>query len=331
MTGRIFTALVMTLASLCAYPSSYTKDVWHALERGADVDVLFRVVDDEGVPVDGASCSGWLYQEGVKGQGSGYSGTTDTNGCFRVRGKCGEWFSLVVRKEGHYKSMIKTKYPADTAAPAVVDGKWQPYGETRNVVLKGIKHPHPMLGPDCTIQRKRTRYDEWLAFDLEKADFLPPIGEGSSKDMLVRYHLEGVMPHDWSLTMEVSFENNPYAGAYRLKKDSWSDMKSSYCVDTNATYQTNFMFRYSHRKGEYPSVDMLKEDEYMVFRTRTKVDRDGRLVSARYGKIYGPWLFADAGGFKISRVLMNVADNDLNLEDDRTADRVHVLEEPAAN
>ena len=26
---KTFTALVMTLASLCAYPSSYTKDVWH--------------------------------------------------------------------------------------------------------------------------------------------------------------------------------------------------------------------------------------------------------------------------------------------------------------
>ena len=115
--------------------------------------------------------------------------------------------------------------------------------------------------------------------------------------------------------MDVSFTNNPYAGACRLKKDGWSDMKSSYCADTNAVYQTNFTFKYCHEKGVHPYSDKLDQDEYMIFRTRTKVDRDGKLVSARYGKLYGPWHFEDAGGSQIYKVFMNAKDNDINLED----------------
>lgn len=287
--------------------------------------IQLKIVDQDGDPVENARIFGGFITGTRVNDYAMLEGVTDVGGSYVASGPCNEFLRYEITKEGYYATQEKVSFADTKNHYQIVDGKWQPYGETRMVVLKGIKHPHAMLGPDRTPQRKRTTYDEWLAFDLEKADFLPPIGEGSSQDMLVRYHLEGVMPHDWSLTMEVSFENNPHAGAYRLKKDTWSDMNSSYDADTNATYQTNFTFRYSHRKGEYPSMDMLKEDEYMVFRTRTKVDREGRLVSARYGKIYGPWLFADAGGFKISRVLMNSADNDLNLEDNRILPQTEVL------
>lgn len=75
-----------------------------------------------------------------------------------------------------------------------------------------------MSGPDCPPQRKVKIYDKWLGFDLEKGDFLPPMGVGAESDMLVRFRLNGRMPHDWSIMMDVSFTNNPYAGACRLKK-----------------------------------------------------------------------------------------------------------------
>ena len=38
-------------------------------------------------------------------------------------------------------------------------------------------------------------------------------------------------------------------------------------------------------------------------------------MSARYGKLYGPWHFEDAGGFRIHKVFLNRNDNDVNLED----------------
>ena len=317
MTGRIFTALVMTLASLCAYPSSYTKDVWHALERGADVDVLFRVVDDEGVPVDGASCSGWLYQEGVKGQGSGYSGTTDTNGCFRVRGKCGEWFSLVVRKKGWYETMLTTNYPCDKTEPMIVDGKWQPYGETRTVVLKKIAHPIP-LGKVGRCSIAIPEFDKWIGFDFEKRQWVPPYGSGESADVMLRFGRDiQDRQTNYKVTMDVSFAHLPHAGCYELKSDAFSERNTVYHADTNACFQTTLSYSQVRRPESRRVENWLDKDSYLVFRTRTATDEEGRLKSAHYGIIRGPW--SSFNTMLSSGFLFNAVPNDINLEDDHTA------------
>ena len=52
---------------------------------------------------------------------------------------------------------------------------------------------------------------------------------------------------------------------------------------------------------------------YLVIRTRTKVDANGNLVSAHYGKIYGLWEFF--GSMRASRIQFNSKPNDPNLED----------------
>lgn len=316
MKGVLFVFAVSALSMVCFSKPVYNKEVWRARNNGAEFDVMFKVVDDEGSPVANARCGGWAYMEHAHGHGCGYAVFTDTNGNARVTGKCSEWFSVVVRKDGYYKTSFDVKYPIENVNPPIVDGKWQPYGETRTVVLKRILRPHEMYNLDSPPQRKISIYDKWLGFDLEKGDFLPPMGNGVESDMLVRFHLAGEMPHDWSKTMDVSFTNYPYAGAYLVKKDVWSDMKSVYSADTNALYLTDFSFRYAWEKGSRrPIVEKLMDDEYLVFRTRTKVDHEGRLISARYGKLYGPWRFEDAGGSQIYQVFLNKADNDVNLED----------------
>lgn len=55
----------------------------------------------------------------------------------------------------------------------------------------------------------------------------------------------------------------------------------------------------------------MPEDKYMVFRTRTKVDNKGELVSANYGLI-----FEKSGyGIKLNmRTAFNPIPNDTNLE-----------------
>lgn len=286
-----------------------------AYAKIALAQVRIKVVDQDGCVVPDATVWGGFTCGGGMNDFVLVDGVTNTNGTYVAQGKCNEFLRFEVRKEGYYRTDTKIYFARSKAAPLVVDGKWQPYGETRTVVLKRIKNPHEMSGPDCPPQRKVKIYDKWLGFDLEKGDFLPPMGVGTEADMLVRFRLNGRMPHDWSIMMDVSFTNSPYAGACRLKKDGWSDMKSSYYADTNAVYQTDFTFKYCHEKGVYPYSDKLNQDEYMIFRIRTKVDRDGKLVSARYGKLYGPWNFEDAGGSQIYKVFLNSKDNDANLED----------------
>lgn len=283
--------------------------------KGALAKVKFRVVDQDGVPVPNAKIWGAFSANRSK-DAILIDGETNTNGEFTAQGKCNEFLRVDVTKAGYYHTEEKINFWRSRTDPIVVDGKWQPYGETRTVVLKKIKNQQDMLGPDCPPQRKIKSYDEWLGFDLEKGDFVLPVGDGRESDMLVRFHLAGKMPYDWSIRMDVSFTNYPYAGAYRLKKDDWSDMKSVYQADTNATYLSELSFRYAREKrNRHPIVEKLDKDEYLVLRTRTKVDCEGKLVSARYGKLYGPWHFEDTGGFRIYKVFLNRKDNDVNLED----------------
>ena len=56
------------------------------------------------------------------------------------------------------------------------------------------------------------------------------------------------------------------------------------------------------------------DDEYIVIRTRTKCDDNGRVVSAHYAKIYGPIGFG--GEFTCTGLYFNPNDNDTNLEAD---------------
>lgn len=308
----MLTTLVLALG-ICH--GAKARITYELAEKGAMAKLEIKVVDQDGHIVPDAKIWGGFTSGSRLNDYVLVNGVTDTNGIYIAQGKCNEFLRFEVRKDGYYRSNIKINFLQSKADPVVVDGKWQPYGETRTVVLKRVQKPQEMLGPDCPPQRKIKIYDKWLGFDLEKGDFLPPMGVGAEADMLVRFRLNGHMPDDWSIMMDVSFTNNPYAGACRLKKDGWSDMKSSYYADTNAVYQTDFTFKYCHEKGVYPYSDKLNQDEYMIFRTRTKVDRDGKLVSARYGKLYGPWDFEDAGGSQIYKVFLNAKDNDVNLED----------------
>ena len=58
---------------------------------------------------------------------------------------------------------------------------------------------------------------------------------------------------------------------------------------------------------------MTKED-YLILRTRTKVDSDGNLISAHYSKVYGP-IYVE-GIFYFRSYAFNPNENDTNLESD---------------
>ncbi len=139
--------------------------------------------------------------------------------------------------------------------------------------------------------------------------------------MLLRFTLNNPTPDDYNMTMEVSFTNNLYAGAYELDRTNMSEFESVYHADTNAVYRQSFVYRFDQSPVKMPEYTaQFKSDKYLVFRTRTKVDAEGRLVSALYGKIYGDWNFVGSGGMGMSQFVFNTRPNDTNLEDEYTAE-----------
>ncbi len=302
-----------------AGPSAEELTLAKARRYGAQAKECLQVVDQDGMPVADARIWGGLQT------GDGYKdfipirGSTDTNGEYIVQGKCTNRITCQITKEGYYASEFVL--PNYAYRHTFKDGKWIPYGSQHTVVLKKIINPQPMSFHDERTSFKVPVYDEWIGFDCEKYDFVVPYGKGAAKDMLLRFTLKNPTTDDYHMTMEVSFTNNPYAGAYEMDRARMSEFESVYHADTNAVYRQDFVYSFDQSPVKTPEyTTQLKSDKYLVFRTRTKVDAEGRLVSALYGKIYGDWNFVGPGGMSMAQFVFNTRPNDTNLEDEHTAE-----------
>lgn len=293
-----------------------------AMRKGAEVCVVLRVVDEQGNAVPDAGVYGGFAMGGGLNDGVTISGKTDRDGRFVVKGRCKLFVNLTVFKEGFYSWHDKFDYAATSLNPAVKDGKWQPYGETVVVTLKKKINPVEMPGVYGRGDISIPVMGEWLSFDIERGQWLPPYGSGVSDDVLLRFthQVRTSKYFDFKSTMEVSFTNNLYAGGYVVKKDPHSELVTAYEADTNRVYSSCFSYVFDcnrSRKGE--NIRQLERDEVLVFRTRTKVDEKGRLVSASYGKIEGPWSFSK--GMSADKICINPVPNNTSIEDKDCARR----------
>ena len=320
----LFSDVVLTLALLpLVLSAALDSATSRAYVDGAEAKVIYRVVDDAGVPVTNALAHIWFRSYERKEDDVHLTAMTDVDGRFVARHRTNEQLSCTINKEGYYQSSDRINYPKENRF--VKDGKWQPYGEARVVVLKRIKSPIEMLHRDGLVDMKIPAYGQWLGFDFERYSFVPPFGEGIHSDVLLRFSKNGIPGKGYAMHMEVSFTNNPFAGAYKLKSDSFSLMRSAYQADEKKAYEKSFSYSYERLQGKRPVFDELGGDEYLVFRTRTRVDDKGQLVSALYGKIYGRWHFVGPRGMSISHLFLNIVPNDTNIEDKDTANHAAKL------
>ena len=319
MKAFVYLALITTLPFLCI--AEYDEAAFAQLLRnGAVAKYVYRVVDDEGIPVSNATAHIWFKSYGRPQDEAGWVAETDTNGIFVAEHRLNEKFSVGIDKEGYYHTHDEINYfgmSAEMRLSIVKDGKWQPYGEERTVVLKKIRNPIQIgeLGR-CSVPVPA--YDKWVGFDLEQRKWTPPYGDGKYSDVLLKFGRELVHGQfDYKMTMEVSFTNNPYAGFYQLKDDGFSERKTVYNADPHMEFSASISYIQERHPNSPRNDNRLDDDSYLIFRTRTKTDDDGKLISAHYGIICGRWSFFSS---MLSRgYLFNPTPNDTNLEDAETA------------
>ena len=319
MKTVIYSALIITLPILCL--AEYDEAAFAQLIRnGAIAKYVYRVVDDDGAPVSNATAHVRFSSYARPQDNADWRIDTDTNGIFVAEHRLNEKFTVGIGKAGYYRTYDKINYygmSAEERLSKVKDGKWQPYGEMRTVVLKKIKNPIKMVVPPSRIN-EAISLGEWHEYDLVAREWMPPYGNGKQTDVLIRLGLEAKNDiSDFRATMDLCFTNSPYSGVYRMQKEQFSEMKSCYVADTNAVYETMVSNLYEKRPHKKTIDTRLTEDSYFVFRIRTTVDASGKLVSAHYGKILGPWEFF--GTMRTGTVYFNPTPNDTNLEDAETA------------
>ena len=304
---------VLALTVNAVWPSVEEMALYNARRYGAQAKEYLRVIDQDGTPVAGARVWGGLQT------GDGYNdfiairGTTDTNGEYVIQGKCTNRIRCDITKAGYYRSeFLLTSYGY---SHALKNGKWQPYGEINTIVLKAIKNPGKCCAFPNTLRHCQIpEFGQWIGFDFERSEWMHPYGKGRHADVLIKFSSVRNGIHDYKYVMDVSFTNNPYAGAYLMKADKSSKLTTVYSADSNATYCATFSYMKEQTPGNRRHWDFLDSDSYLVFRTRTRIDEQGNLIGAHYGKILGSWL-SETEFMILSDGCFNPVENDVNIED----------------
>lgn len=305
---------LLLIASSFGVVCCYGTEGLSARRDGLTADVSYRVVDQDGLPVKGAVAmvSFRSYGEGM--DDVEVTATSDTNGVIFVSHRFNDRISIAITKPGYYRSFEEIQF-ADSKNARTSDGRWTLVPSCRPIVLRKVLEPISLAG-GTRVETKIPRLGCWLPYDFERNDWVAPEGSGVFADALFRFARRVDCPiTSYELTMEVSFTNNPCAGLYIMQNERNSEFVSVYRADTNGIYISQKSFCLS-RSGETIKRKTLELNSYAVYRTRTRVSSDGKLLDAHYGKIYGPWTFN--GSMIMRAAFFNKMSNDNNLEDDHT-------------
>ena len=94
-------ALVFSLPLMVEAVDASLKEAYF---KGADAKIIYRVVDDEGIPVEGAAAHIWFRTTHPKLIIDDWIVHTDVNGVFVAKHKTNDRVSCGIDKEGYYHS-----------------------------------------------------------------------------------------------------------------------------------------------------------------------------------------------------------------------------------
>ena len=309
-----------------------------------DCELKVKVLEGEGSPVDGAEVA-VRYPVGIKvNPGGGFP--TDRNETSKTvsdsKGEAALNYQTVsspegllwIRKNEYYPSVYQS-YP------------WEQIGERANhyraeltAILKPIKNPIPMIARK-DLRIRTPEFGVIYGFDLKMGESMPPLGIGKFAD--IEFILSGTrtdlgVDNKEHVDFKVEIRcPNPDDGFVDFEiEDSLEFSKGSALQSGHESpaggYVNGIIRRYANNEdgGMTAAYDIKNEirNNCAYFRVRTQRNEKGEIVSAHYGKMYGPIEIRPAlrqyghydgtgqGGFYIQYMYFNPTPNDRNVEFD---------------
>lgn len=286
------------------------------------------VVDNEGNPVSNAtvkvgfSSSHVIFGGGHRSSGGGddnVTARTDTNGNAVVKFNCtSSDFGWRVEAEGYYSSESRQEHfkGEDVIIPPAFAYVILHEHEKRRAVTVWKKiNPQSMYSYQLSnwpnSRQKVPDSNGRYGFDLKLGAWLPPLGKGVVADFYYVRNIGDGHSEDGSVEW-LEFDNG--CGAYLAKQTGCKEFPSTYCANTNAVYTNRLPFAFTRKNTSVGQREIAAADEYIVLRTRVKVDSKGNILEANYSKILGPFRFDLF--IKTPCVVFNHRVNDPNLESD---------------
>ena len=260
--------------------------------------ILFkvRVTDDEGKPMEHCEVLGTVFDHWEPGPESGKDKfrisrvMTDENGIALIN-------SSSKRKDAYYSATpppgFYITHRAEFSFREVLDGQWTPADKQFEVVLKRKRNPIAMYAKNLTSEGgdalKIPARDLAFAYDFVIGDWIPPHGKGVNGDIVFQYSFQKEASGDSRRVIRITF-TNPQDGLVIFDADQWhgSELTSDYLAPESG-YKPLFEMKRTIVKGVV--TDERRPERNYYFRVRTKVNSEGKIVSANYGKIYGDFMY----------------------------------------
>lgn len=266
--------LVIVLLSITFLPSS--------LEAIGLAKIKVVVIDESGSPIEGAHLNVRFSSDSGT-----VKGVTDDYGIFETKAISNDGVILGdITREGYYESGIAHSFYVTRF------GMWQPWEKELTVVMRPIINPVPMYEVDKFFELPLV--DQEVGFDLMKADWVIPYGQGTHADFIFKVKRLWDNVDNFDATMILTFSNS-HDGIQLFKDDGGGDFNvgSSFRLPRTAResgYQSMLKKRTS--AGAYGRHWDHSDSSNYIFRVRSEVDENGNLKRAMYGKIYGDLKFS---------------------------------------
>jgi hypothetical protein len=224
--------------------------------------------------------------------GEAVNGSTSADGSFTAEVPSNGEVGITARKDGYYDT-LGPDYNFRNAPRAIerafLKDQWEPWNPTVEVTLKRILHPIPMYAR--SVETKFPLEATPVGFDLEVGEWVEPYGHGKSSDFVFKVHRTINNDRDYSVISSLSFSNkNDGIIGFRAPAHDGSLLKSPHTA-LERGYESEKAWTYVRSPTKAGHADALVggdvKDQNYLFRIRSVLDKDGRIQSALYGKIYG--------------------------------------------
>lgn len=252
-----------------------------------DAKITLKVIDENGVLVSDTNVSTTFSVPNVKRGGIKYNsvkGLSGNEGTFTASNRTMEHVSYSATKDGYYVSRGIYKFKDSK------NDRWLPWNPTLEIVLRKIENPVPMYKRD--MERFLVELPvagKEIGFDLIAYDWVSPYGKGNHPDFIVKLERQVESNDKFESILTITFPNK-FDGLLLIKDDrkGGSSFKlPRYAPETG--YQNKLKRELKSIPGK-PLVMDSRDDNNFIFRVRSE-EKDGKLVKAMYGKIYGDILF----------------------------------------
>ena len=320
--------LILTLIALVSFHACGTPKAYYKV----------TVIDaDTELPINNAKISVAYLKVFAKGYGKGWGNITkatsvelhtNQDGFCETKGETVKNHKFDISKEGYYKGFIPYNI-IDSKTYNKVLNRWEPWPCEVTVKLRKVKEPVEEFYFFRESYFKSPNKNEEIGFDMLKGDWVRPHGKGEVADftfnMINAKKIDETHLHDIAnLTFQTEYDgilDSP-------SKSIYSSFTWPYTAPLTG-YKNLQLFRNYEMVPEsrFPQArESNVGDKHSIIRIRTKVDINGKIISAYYGVItnlhFNPMKHTISISYKInpdnkSKSLEFVPYSDKNLFRDR--------------